>query len=175
MNDREAIERYDAGGTSARGRFPGIRWPDVALTEDNLRRLFEGVLEARVNVAAFALGDDIDSEALAGRVEEAWRLDAMQVRFAPEGVFVRAAFTVLVRLASADPEAEPEAEVSVAIGGEICLSYVELHHVRPFVDFMGGQLRLLDPEPVVRTLEPYTWMVEPDAAVAWGLNGARHE
>jgi len=169
LNESEAIERYDrAGAVAAGGRFAGVRWPDVALTEDNLLRLLEGVLGARFDFAREAFGPDFDSEGLAGRLDEAWRRDAVQVRFAPEGVYVRAAFTVRVRLDGED--GEEEACETLAVEAEVCLSFSTRRHARPFVDFMGGRLARAS-DGAARVTDPFALMIEPQDAVAWGLNG----
>ncbi|MBE2215324.1 MAG: hypothetical protein IAE82_15735 [Opitutaceae bacterium] len=169
LTETEAIERYDrAGAARAGARFAGVRWPDVAADEDNLARLVEGVLGARVDFAREAFGPDFESEGPEHRLEEAWRRDAVQVRYAPEGLFVRAAFTVRVRLS--DDDGEEEALESVSVDAEICLSFSTRRHARPFVDFMRGRL-LRASDGAARTIDPFAMMVEPQDAVAWGLNG----
>lgn len=166
-SDEAAVERYDraGGGTS---RFAAIRWPDVAVTEDNLARLVEGVLGARIDFAREAFGPDFESEGLEERLEEGWRRDAVQVRYAPEGVFVRAAFTIRVRWI--DDEGGEEALETLAVEAELCLSFSTRRHARPFVDFMGGRITRTS-DGAARTIDPFAMMIEPQAAVAWGLNG----
>ncbi|HEX9786149.1 MAG TPA: hypothetical protein VGA56_25910 [Opitutaceae bacterium] len=183
VDDQEAIDTYDeAGRESASARLGAVRWPDVALDGENLRRLVEGVLDEHLDIASIALGEGADVRLLADRIEEAWRLDEMRVRYAPEGVFVDAAFALRVTLLSADEQEEtPEAEVLLNIESELCLSFTERNQTRPFVDFMGGCVRVLDDDPdlpgqagatVVREkrIDPFALMVSPALAVKWGLN-----
>jgi hypothetical protein len=180
MTDDEAIDAYNrAGEASARGRrFPPVRWPDLPLDARDIERLAEGVLASRLDLGAEAFGPDFDSVACADRLEDAWRTDACEARFAPEGVYMRAAFTVAVALRDEDtdsgaPGATPEivAKEALTIVSEICLSFVERHHTRPFVDFMGGEIRRAG-DGATRRLDPCAFMIEPADAVAWGLNGA---
>jgi len=166
-DEAAAIERYDRAGGGV-SRFGAVRWPDVAVTEDNLARLVEGVLGARIDFAREAFGPDFESEGLEERLEEGWRRDAVQVRYAPEGVFVRAAFTVRVRLI--DDEGEEEAHEILSVEAELCLSFSTRRHARPFVDFMAGRIARSS-GGAARTIDPFAMMIEPQAAVAWGLNG----
>jgi len=170
LTEAEAIERYDrAGAAQAGSRFAGVRWPDVAVTEDNLLRLVEGVLSVRVDFAREAFGPDFESEECADRLEEAWRADAVQLRYAPEGVYARTAFTVRVRLC--DDDGEEEALESLEVEAELCLSFSTRRHARPFVDVMSGRI-VRTGDGATRVLDPFAQMIEPQAAVAWGLNGA---
>ncbi len=177
MNDREAMAAYDAAGA----KRAGVRWPDVDLDRENLRRLFEGALDEHLDLAALAFGDQANRAGAAERIEEAWRLDAMRVRFAPEGVFARARFSVRLRLWGDGPAAEaPEDEAALTIEGELCLSFTERNHTRPFVDFMGGRLRVEEPAAMDagaspaedKRIDPFALMISPQLAVAWGLNAA---
>lgn len=168
MTEAEAIECYDRAGAAA-GRFAGVRWPDVLLTEENLFRLVDGVLAERLDFAREAFGPDFESEALVERLEEAWRHDGLQARFAPEGVFARAVSCVRVRLV--DPDGEEEAVETLTVEAELCLSFSTRRHARPFVDFMGGRITRSG-DGASRALDPFGLMVEPQLAVAWGLNGA---
>lgn len=172
MTELEAMREYDRAGEAAArgGPFAAVRWPDVALDRANLERLAEGVLGARLDLAGEAFGPDFDSAACGDRLEEAWRTDALQVRFAPEGVSIRAAFSVRVTLADAEDDAAVAAGETLELGAEICLSFVERHHTRPFVDFMGGEVRRAS-DGATRKIDPFAFAVEPAAAVAWGLNG----
>jgi hypothetical protein len=169
LTEAEAIELYDRAG-DAGTRFGSVRWPDVALGEVNLQRLCEGVLGARCDFLREAFGPDFEAEGLEDRIEEGWRNDAAQVRFAPEGVFVRAAFTV--RVAVSDEAGVVELEETLAVEGEICLSFSTRRHTRPFVDFMGGQI-IRASDHAARVIDPFGMMVSPQDAVAWGLNGAQ--
>jgi hypothetical protein len=147
-----------------------VRWPDVAVTEDNLACLVEGALGERINFPQEAFGPDFESDGLEDRLDEGWRRDALQVRYAPEGVFVRAVFTVRVRLC--DEEGAEEATESLAVVAEVCLSFSTLRHARPFLDFMGGHI-VRASDGAARTIDPFALMIEPQTAVAWGLNGSR--
>jgi hypothetical protein len=178
--DRAAIEAYDRAGEASRAAGHAVHWPDLALDPDNLVRLAEGVIGSRIDFARAAFGDDFEAEACADRIEEAWRTDAFQARFAPEGVFVRVEFTVEVALLDAPrSDAEPAigadepdaARESLRVAAEFCLSFVEKHRTRPFIDFMGGELRR-ESDGAARRIEPYSFMVEPGDAIAWGLNGS---
>jgi hypothetical protein len=173
MTDDEAIEHYNRGGDATRGAFAAVHWPDVPLTPTNLGRLVEGVLDDRCDCVRLAFGEDVETEALGERVTEAWRTDALQTRFAPEGVFVRAAFTVRVAIApdgdqERDGNAEPMVE-TLAFAVEVCVSFTHRHHVRPFLDFMGGTVRRAGDGAVLR-LDPFAREVSPADAVAWGVN-----
>lgn len=191
MDDREAIAHYDRAGEAAAGRWPPVRWPDLALTPENMARLVEGVLDERCDCARLAFGDDFDASAVAGRLTEAWRTDDVALRFAPEGVFIRAAFTVRVEIAPEDAEEtehphgelaearargltdEDEAVVeTLGFDVEVCVSFTSRHHTRPFVDFMGGTVRRTGDGAVTR-LDPFAREIAPADAVAWGLNGAK--
>jgi hypothetical protein len=170
LTEAEAIERYDrAGAAQAGARFAGVRWPDVSVTEDNMQRLVEGVLGARIDFAREAFGPDFEPEGQEDRLEEGWRHDAAQMRFAPEGVFVRAACTVRVRLC--DEEGGEEALETLAVEAEMCLSFSTRRHARPFVDFMAGRI-VRASDGAARTIDPFALMIEPQTAVAWGLNGS---
>ena len=166
--EAEAIEIYDRAGRVS-GSFASVRWPDIAITETNLRALVEGVVTARVDVAREAFGHDLDTDALADRLEQACRHDAMQVRFAPEGVFVRARCEVRVWLLG--DEGEEDEEETLTVEGELCLSFSTRRHARPYVDFMGGRL-VRASDGAARGIDPFGMMIEPQIAVAWGLNGA---
>jgi hypothetical protein len=169
------IERYNRAGDAARAEGGPVHWPHIALDARNLERLVEGVLGVRMDFVRAAFGDDFDADARADRVEEAWRTDALQTRYAPEGVFVRARFTVRVTLAEEADEAEKSegsfGDETLEIAAEICLSFVERRHTRPFVDFMSGELRRLS-DGTVKKLDPFAFAIEPSDALAWGLNGA---
>lgn len=164
----EAIERYDRAGGGP-STFAPVRWPDLAVTTENLALLAEGVLGARCDFAREAFGPDLDSDALSDRLEEAWRLEAMQVRYAPEGLYLRFNYTVRVTLAGDDAD-DDATEETLAVEGELCLSFSARRHARPFVDFMGGRI-LRAGDGAVRALDPFALMIEPQTAVAWGLNG----
>jgi hypothetical protein len=182
VDDREAIAAYnDVEERGRLSRFPGVLWPDLNLDRDNLRRLVEGVLEERLDLVGLAFGDDIDRDALADRIEEAWRMDEMQVRFAPEGVSIRFACTVRVALAEAEGEgAERAADsggdsfVDLEIAGALCLSFVARLHTRPFIDFMGGTVVKCEERGAgalpARQIDPFTLLVSPQLAIGWGLN-----
>ncbi|WP_442889847.1 hypothetical protein [Congregicoccus parvus] len=182
MDDREAIAAYnDVEERGRLSRFPGVLWPDLNLDRDNLRRLVEGVLEERLDLVGLAFGDDIDRDALADRVEEAWRMDEMQVRFAPEGVSIRFACTVRVALGEAEGEGEEhtialggDSFVDLEIAGALCLSFVARLHTRPFIDFMGGTVAKPEERgagtPPARQIDPFTLLVSPQLAIGWGLN-----
>lgn len=174
MDDREAIEHYNEAGEKRRGAFAPVRWPDVALHAENLARLVEGVIDARCDCARLAFGDAWDEGAVGDRFSEAWRTDALDVRYAPEGVFVRAAVTVRMEIA---PEAGDEDDGAVAdvetlhFTVEVCVSFTHRHHTRPFVDFMGGAVSRSGDDTVMR-LDPFGHEIAPADAVAWGLNEA---
>ena len=168
MTEAEAIECYDRAGAVA-GPFAGVRWPDVALTEENLARLAEGVLAARLDFGREAFGPDCDTDALGERIEEAWRRDARQVRFAPEGVYVRVRCSIRVRVL--DEDGQEECAELLHLEAELCLSFSTRRHARPFVDLMGGRLTRSS-DGASRAIDPFGLMVEPQLAVAWGLNGA---
>jgi hypothetical protein len=174
MDDREAIEHYDRrGGQHAPAEgFPPVRWPDLALHPANLARLAEGVLDARCDCARLAFGEGFDRAPLRERLSESWRTDALHARYAPEGVFVRAKFSVLVEIAPDPEEGDDEAaSETLSFTCEICVSYSSLHHTRPFVDFMSGTVRRATEGVAVR-LDPFARAVTPQDAVEWGLNGA---
>ncbi|MGH8021249.1 MAG: hypothetical protein ACREIA_23810 [Opitutaceae bacterium] len=178
MDDREATAAYDAAGMKG-APGAGVRWPDIDLAAGNLRRLFEGVLDERLDLAELAFGEQANRADAAEQLEEAWRLEAMHTRFAPEGVYVRAKFSVRIRLLDdAAPDDPSEDEVWLGVEGELCLSFATRQHTRPFVDFMGGSLRIEertgDATPVAteKRLDPFALMVSPQLAVAWGLNAA---
>jgi len=173
MDDQEAIARYDEAGrarAAAEGQLP-VRWPDLALEPANLARLVEGVLGARLNFPMLAFGEDFDADACGERLSEAWRTDDLQVRYAPEGVFVRAKFSVLVELAS-DPDDEDDtgAAETVWVVCELCVSFTHRHHTRPFVDFMGGTVTRAS-DGATRALDPFAREIAPADAFEWGLNG----
>jgi hypothetical protein len=188
VDDREAnsdfasnealIERYNRAGDAARAEGGPVHWPHIALDARNLERLVEGVLGARIDIVRAAFGDEFDAGACEDRIEEAWRTDALQTRYAPEGVFVRARFTVRVTLVGEDGEAEkieePPGDETLEITTELCLSFVERRHTRPFVDFMSGELRRVG-DGIARKLDPFAFAIEPGDALAWGLNGASPE
>ncbi len=169
MGEREDIEAYAAlGAREARG-FEPVRWPDLELTEERLVRLFEGVLEARLEPARLAFGDEGAIAAAEGRVDEAWRTGGMQARFAPEGVYVRAWCEVRLRLVGADDPAE-EPVATLRLDGELCLSFVAQRHASPFVDFMGGTLELAGADDVaatVRRIDPFALRLEPAHLLEW--------
>lgn len=178
MNDDEAIERYNRGGDAVGGAFAAVHWPDLPLAPANLERLVEGVLDDRCDCVRLAFGEEIAADALGDRVTEAWRTDALQVRFAPEGVLARAAFSVRVEIAPEDEgEAgadggEPLAE-TLAFAVEVCVSFTHRHHVRPFIDFMGGTARRAGDGTVLR-LDPFAREMSPADAVAWGINAPEY-
>lgn len=176
-DDDDAIAEYDRAGSNARDAFATVRWPDLALDRANLGRLAEGVLAARYDLARLAFGEEWDGAAAGERVEEAWRTDALHARYAPEGMFVRAALSIIVTVHPTDdarapdaPEDAPLAEEVLHFAFELCVSFTYRHHTRPFVDFMGGELRRESDDSQVR-LDPFAHEVAPADAVAWGLNG----
>jgi hypothetical protein len=174
MDDREAIEQYDRAGEKHSGAFAAVRWPDLALDAENLVRLAEGVFDARCDCVRLAFGDTVDGTALGGRLSEAWRTDALHVRYAPEGVFVRTRLSVLLEIApdDNDPDADEESvQETLAFDGELCVSFTHRHHTRPFVDFMGGSVRRMT-DGVSTRIDPFAHEIAPVDAVAWGLNGA---
>jgi hypothetical protein len=172
MDEREAIEQYNLAG-ERRGpdrALGAVLWPDIAIDADNLARLAEGVLAEHCDCAQLVFGDACDSAALGDRLSEAWRTDGLEVRFAPEGVFVRSVFTVRVAVAAERDDEEPLIE-TLCFRSELCLSFTHRHHTRPFVDFMGGEVRRGSEETVQR-IDPFAREISPVDAVAWGLNGA---
>ena len=170
VDEHEWIDRYDRAGAAARERFAGVSWPDLALEAANLERLAEGLVDGLVDAPRLAFGDDFDPEQSHDVLEEAWRTDALQARFAPEGLYVRAAFTVRLML-SEEEAGEVVADESLVIEAEFCVSFVEKFGVRPFVDFMGGAVRRIG-DGIETRLDPRGFMITPEDAVAWGLNGA---
>jgi hypothetical protein len=145
--------------------FPLPRWPDLLIESENLLRLFNGAMEQRCDFPGLILGD-----AFAGgdeRVEEAYRVEAMQARFAPEGLYIRAR---LIRRAWVEPASSEDEELSgeAVIDGEVCLSFVPQRHVCPFIDVMGGWIRFADGrEP--RRIDPFGYRLERDEALEWGV------
>ncbi|RME70626.1 MAG: hypothetical protein D6781_05945 [Verrucomicrobia bacterium] len=173
MDDRQAIGLYNAAGDRHRGRLGAVHWPDIELDEENIFLLTQGVLDMRVDWPRLAFGDDFDAEASHDEPSEAWRTDELRVRFAPEGVYIRAAFTIRVELNdpdASDPDEAPVAVETLCDECELCLSYVERHHTRPFIDFMGGRVRRLSDGCITR-IDPFSFELSPEDAVEWGLNG----
>lgn len=166
--EAEAIERYNAGAAAA-PPFAAVRWPHLALDAPNLWRLVEGVLGERVDLAREAFGADLDSDALADRIELAWREDALHVRYAPEGLYVRARCSVRLWWLQDDDEGDEPAEETLGCEMELCLSFSTRRHARPFVDFMSGRIVRVS-DGVSRPIDPFGLMVEPELAVAWRLN-----
>jgi hypothetical protein len=174
MDDREAIEHYDRAGEKRRGAFSAVRWPDLALDAENLARLAEGVFDARCDCVRLAFGDAVEGAALGERLSEAWRTDALHVRYAPEGVFLRTKLSVLLEIAPEDDDVdadESSTRETLMFEGELCVSFTSRHHTRPFVDFMGGSVRRMTDGASTR-LDPFAHEIAPAEAVAWGLNGA---
>lgn len=176
MDEREAIELYNRAGDAANRGLGAIHWPHVSMEPATLARLVEAVLDERCDWARLAFGETFEAEALGERLSEAWRTDAVQVRFAPEGVFVRASFTVRVEVEPEeddvqDKETDPPLVEVLTATAEICLSFTPRHHVRPFVDFMDGEIRRTGDAAAVR-LDPFAREVSPIDAVAWGLQEA---
>jgi len=54
--------------------------------------------------------------------------------------------------------------------GELCVSFTNRHHTRPFVDFMSGCVRRMSDGTSTR-IDPFAHEVAPADAIAWGLNG----
>lgn len=170
VDEQQAIELYNRAGRPRGAESRGVLWPDIDLESSNLERLAEGVLGARCNLVEIALDEDVDANALESEVDERWRTDRLEVRFAPEGVFVRASFSV--RFVVEDPEeAEPRsAEETLNLYGEFCLSHTELHGVSPVVDFLHGCVGRTSDQTRTR-LNPFTLRLDAVTAVLWGLNG----
>lgn len=170
MTEHDAIDLYNRAGLLRGAESRGVRWPDLDLELSNLERMAEGVLGARCNLAEIALGNDFDPDGLDSPVDERWRTDRLDVRFAPEGVFVQAAFTVRF-LVPADVGGEsPDAEETITVAGEFCLSHTELHGVCPVVDFLRGDVCRASDQMRTR-LNPFTLRIDAVTAVLWGLNG----
>lgn len=170
MEEQQAIELYNRAGLLRGAESRGVRWPDLDLELSNLERMAEGLLGARCHLVEIALGNDFNPDVLDAQVDERWRTDRLEVRFAPEGVFVRAAFTIRFVVASEAGDEPPEAVETVTVAGEFCLSHTELHGVSPVVDFLSGEVCRTSDQTRTR-LNPFTLRLDPVSAVNWGLNG----
>lgn len=170
VTEQEAIELYNRAGLLRGKESQGVRWPDLDLESSNLERTAEEIFGARSNLAGIALGEDFDSEAGESEVDERWRTDRLEVRFAPEGVMVRASFTVRFVVAGAAAGEPTSAEEVLIITGEFCLSHTELHGVCPVVDFLQGEVCRVS-EQTRTNLNPFTMRLDAVTAVMWGLNG----
>jgi hypothetical protein len=170
VDESEAIRKINELGDRARTAWNAVRWPHVDLRPANLESIAEAVVDSRVDTTGLAFGEDFDADDTTDDIVEAWRTDEFQSRFAPEGVFVCVRFTI--RLTVSDPEAGDEliAEETLAIKAEFCLSFSDMHHTRPFVDFMEGEVRRIS-DGVTTVVDPFSMFIEPDDGVAWGLNG----
>jgi hypothetical protein len=173
MDEREAIEQYDRAGATRRGEFAAVRWPDLALDSENLTRLAEGVIDTYCDCVRLAFGDAIDGASLGERLSEAWRSDALHVRYAPEGVYLRVKLSVLLEIAPDDDDLdadEASACETLRFEGELCVSFTHRHHTRPFVDFMRGSVRRMS-DGTSTPIDPFAREIAPADAIAWGLNG----
>jgi hypothetical protein len=171
VDETEAIKALNKLGDRASTSWTPVHWPHVDLRSVNLERLAEAVVDSRLDTAVIAFGDDFDSERSSDDLEEAWRTDEFQARFAPEGVFVCAGFSILLTISDANADDEIIAEETLIIKAEFCLSFSEKHHTRPFIDFMDGEVRR-GSDGVRKKIDPFSMFIEPDDAVAWRLNGA---
>lgn len=171
MNESEAIKAINMLGDRASTSWKPVHWPHIDLRSVNLERLAEAVIDARLDTATIAFGDDFDPERSADDLEEAWRTDEFQARFAPEGVFVCAGFSILLTIKDASADDEVIAEETLVVKAEFCLSFSEKHHTRPFIDFMDGAVRR-NSDGFSRKIDPFSMFIEPEDAVAWRLNGA---
>jgi hypothetical protein len=166
----DAIDHYNQAGREECGGFAPVQWPDIALTEESVVLFVEGVLAERLNFAEILWGNEMDIESLDEKIVESSRLLEMQLRYAPEGIYIRSRMEVMVTLMdqeSADFEADDILEVEV----EMCLSYTEKNHTCPFVDVMGGVVRVSSDGREMQ-IEAYSYLVRPEDAVDWGMNGA---
>ncbi len=166
---KDAIDQYNQAGKAECGGFAPVQWPDIALTEENVVLLVEGVLAERLNYAEILWGNEMDVESFDEQIEESSRLLEIQLRHAPEGIYVRSRMEVMVTLGdqeSIDLELGNLVEIEV----EMCLSHTEKNHTCPFVDVMGGNIRVLADDRVIR-IEAYSYLVRPEDAADWGMNG----
>jgi hypothetical protein len=170
VDESEAIRKINELGDRARTSWKAVRWPHVDLHPANLERIAEAVVDSRVDTTVLAFGEEFDADDTTDEIVEAWRTDEFQTRFAPEGIFACVRFTI--RLTVSDPEAGNEliAEETLVIKAEFCLSFSEKHHTRPFIDFMEGEVRRVG-DGATTIIDPFSMFIEPDDAVAWGLNG----
>lgn len=175
MTESEAIDLYDSAGERNRGGFPAVRWPDLAVERANVAKLIEGVMAAHCDFARLAFGPDFDAEAVEELLSESWRTDAMQLRFAPEGVFVRGQLSIRFVIEPDDVDGNADATTeTLVLTLELCLSFTHRHHTRPFVDFMGGEVRRQG-DGQVKRLDPFACEISPVEAIGWGLNGVDPE
>ncbi len=166
---KDAIDQYNQAGKTECGGFAPVQWPDIALTEENMVLLVEGVLAERLNYAEILWGNEMDVESVDEQIEESSRLLELQLRYAPEGVYIRSRMEVMVTLLDQemiDLESNDLVEVEV----EVCLSHTEKNHTCPFVDVMGGNVCVLSDGRMIR-IEAYSYLVLPEDAVDWGMNG----
>jgi len=166
---KDAIDQYNQSGEGGCGYFPPVRWPDLLLTEENLVLLVEGVLAERFNFAEILWGNEMDVIALDKQIEESSRLLEMQLRYAPEGVYIRCGLEIMMSLVDEEGSADSASDGLVEVEVEMCLSYTEKNHTCPFVDIMGGEVRVPVDDRVV-PIEAYSYLVLPEDAVAWGIN-----
>jgi len=163
------IERYDAGDDHAPGGFPLPRWPDILIERDNLERLIEGILAERIDWPALVFEGDPPPDEVLEAIEMMIAMPDLQIRFAPEGCFLKSRVIIRLRLDDPDDEADSFQE-DLEVESELCLSFTERYGVSPVVDIMGGTVGLKSTGAEAR-LEPGTEVIDPERAVDWGLNG----
>jgi hypothetical protein len=163
------IERYNAGEGAEPGGFARPQWPDLLMDRANMEALVEGVLAERIDWPDLVFEGEPPPDEVLEAIEMMIAVPDLQIRFAPEGCFLRS--RVIIRLYLEDPE-DPEGsfQEDLEVESEFCLSFTERFGVSPVVDIMGGKI-VLRSTGAVSDIEPGTEMIEPDQAVDWGMNG----
>lgn len=175
VDDLKAIDAYNAAGDKIRGRLGAVHWPDLALDNENLVQLSEGLLDSRLDLEAIAFGEDFDAEVNHEEIEQGWRNDELSARYAAEGVIVRVASTVRLKLVDpVSPQDEANFVETLYIEAEFCLSFIERRHTRPFVDFLSGHVRRIG-DGVVTRIDAFACEISPGDALEWGLNRSDSE
>jgi hypothetical protein len=163
------IERYNAGDGTEPDGFGRPQWPDLLMDRANMEALVEGVLAERIDWPDLVFEGEPPPDEVLEAIEMMIAVPDLQIRFAPEGCFLRS--RVIIRLYLEDPE-DPEGsfQEDLEIESEFCLSFTERFGVSPVVDIMGGKI-VLRSTGAVSDIEPGTEMIEADQAVDWGMNG----
>jgi len=163
------VERYNSGSACEPGGFPGPKWPDILIDHGNLEALIEGVLAERVDWPALVFDRDPPPDEVLEAIEMMIAMPDLQIRFAPEGCFLKSRVIIRLRLDDPDDEADSFRE-DLEVESELCLSFTERYGVSPVVDIMGGTIVLKSTGAEAR-LESGSEVLDPERAVDWGLNG----
>jgi hypothetical protein len=174
MSEREDwIRIYNAGDGSGSDGIARPKWPEVLMDRGNMEALVEGILAERIDWPDLVFAGEPPPDEVLEAIEMMIAIPELQMRFAPEGCFLKS--RAIIRLYLEDPDdAEDSFQEDLEVECEFCLSFTERYGVSPVVDIMAGKI-VLRSTGAVSEIEPGTEIIDPERAVGWGMNGCGSE